>query len=292
MGTRLDIVLPFIAPDKGKTIFEKIRTEINRIELQLSYFNPASKLSEINKNAFTNPVKADDELFDIIKKCVRFYHLTNGYFDITMRPLMNLWMQEGSISATKLRELKTHSGMNNLILDEGEQTVRFKNKHIAIDLGGYGKGYALDILIKILSKNAITSALLSFGNSSIAVIGKHPHGDYWGIGIEDVYNHRNLYTFKASDASVSTSGITAANLKKHRGLPHIINPQTLKPAAVNKTIAVLSEIGTVAEVASTALMVCKTNEINSILMKLEIKDGIEINYSENKTATVSKLKYT
>ena len=89
--------------------------------------------------------------------------------------------------------------------------------------------------------------------------------------------------------SISTSGITPTNQKKHRGYAHIVNPKTGRGQNHHKTISVISDSPTDAEVLSTALMVCKENEIMEIIENFNVCDVVEITYKDDYSFEIKNI---
>jgi len=286
MGTRCYIVLPGIGEDRGEQVFEVIRQEVKRIESSLSRFIPHSEISIINKNAITEPVTVSPEIFDVLWTCKKYYEWTRGAFDITMRPLLEYWKGKPSNDESDLRlyELMDSIGMNRIQLNEEEQTVAFENETIEIDLGGFGKGYALDKCRELLQKASVENAFISFGESSVLTLGRHPAGDHWKVGLNNYSQPGEaLHTFAVNEASVSTSSNFFVDdngkLCNHR---HVINPFTGYPVEKCMTVSVCSGSSLVAEVLSTAFLVSSEETIRSVKDEVESCSVVKVDYSTEK----------
>jgi len=257
MNTRCYILLPDMSDSEADRLFQTIRSEILRIENKISRFLPTSDLSSINKKAARQPVPVDEEMFSILKTCIYYYKKTKGRFDITLRPLMRYWQNGASNSKFRLKELRDSLGTDGIQLDKDQRTVKFKNPELEIDLGGFGKGYALEQVDNILAKHQVSNIFISFGESSILTKGHHPAGSYWKIGLKDYRDpNRTIYDFSVNDASISTSSNFFVNdngkLVNHR---HIIHPFTGMPIEACLTSSVCSKSAIEAEVLSTAYLV-------------------------------------
>lgn len=287
MGTRMDIVLPYVDDEEGDEIFQSIRLEVKRLEKKLSRFDENGFLYYVNTHAFKKSVAVDSELFNIVKNCQDYFVKTNGYFDITQRKLMDYWKSDGQ-EQKQLDKLVSNLGTDNILLDDQNKTIRFKNEFIEIDLGGYGKGYALENVQSILMDHSIKSAFISFGDSSVLTVGTHPFGDYWGVGIRNLYVHtENAYTFKVRNNSVSTSGVTP--IKKGTEWGHVINPKTGIPVRGSKTVSVSSPSPLQAEVLSTVLLISDQEVTKEIIGQFKVDEAIELVYSDDKNHTVRSL---
>ncbi len=275
MGTRFNILLPGIDNHSGDEFFSSVTNELLRIEKLLSCFLPDSDISYINENAYKKPISVNDEVFDILSECLNFQKLTQDIFDIGLGKIIDNLSKKQPKSEPE--NMINNAGAKNIILDDSGRTVRFATPQVKINLGGYGKGYALQKILEILKKSEIKTALMSFGESSVTCLGKHPHGKYWPVGIQDFYQkEKSLTTFKVVDGSVSTSG----NLQNEN---HIINPVNGNPITEKMSISVKSDSAVVAEVLSTALMIASDNLIEKILKSFPKEEVIRVEYNDNKT---------
>lgn len=283
MGTRCHFVLPGTPKSRADRVFHVVKQEINRIETYLSRFIPFSEITVINKEASKEPVRVSKETFEVLKNCLEFYRHTKGAFDITLRPLMDYWKNRESNdeSDMQLYELMDLLGSDKIVLEEAEQTVFLENEHVEIDLGGFGKGYALMRARKLFRDFSIKDAFLSFGESSILTLGSHPAGDHWEIGLKNYTDPgRSIHSFSLNEGSVSTSSNFYVDddgkLHNHR---HVINPYTGYPVEDIVTVSVKADSPVTAEILSTAFLVLSDDVIESILAELPESDVIKINYT-------------
>lgn len=278
MGTRLHLVLPGVDEDVGHRIFQHIKKETERIERKLSRFEENSDISRLNKQAWEKTAKIDGELFDILMACRACWEVTNGAFDPTLRPLIAhkelVTAEEGSCD-NDFESIQGMVGMQHIDLNETQQTVSFGNDVIEIDLGGFGKGYALEKISDILKKSTVGRAFISFGESSVLTAGDHPAGGAWRIGVQNYLNPgHSIYEFRIGTGSVSTSANfyvdDEGSLKQHR---HVINPKTGKVDEGCKSVSVASKSPLLAEMLSTAFLVMDRESIQLVKQRY---DGLEI----------------
>ncbi len=272
MGTRFNLLIPGIDKHKGGEVFSSVKGELIRIEKLLSRFLPDSEISRINLKAYENTLQLPDEVFNIIEDCVRYNKLTYSCFDIGTGKITDYL--KGENPEFNFNVSADLTGVKNIVLDSQKKTIRFLSPYVSIDLGGYGKGYALQKVVMILKESGIDNAYISFGESSVTCLGRHPYGDYWPVGIQDFYNkEKSIATFKVVDGSVSTSG----NLQNN----HIVNPVTGEPVTKKMSVSVKSASPVVAEVLSTAFMVATDKQINRILNSFPGEEVIRIEYDNN-----------
>ncbi len=298
MGTRCDVVLPDIKTSTADFLCRKIHDEIIRVENKLSHFMPVSDVSYINENASQKEIYIDDELFDLLKQCVNFSQKTEGCFDISILPILELWQryqQNNRQTKPKQQEIGfvlEKTGYQHVLLNEQTSGIAFDQSGVKIDLCGIGKGYALDKVKEILLWNEVQNAVVSFGESSILAMGHHPYGDSWRIGIQHIYSPgMSVHTFELNNKSLSTSGVRPEkDVNKRMNGFHIINPHTGNLIQDQKAFSVTSESATEAEVLSTALVASADEHKKRILNYFPRCQAIEMTYQQDDTVDLSILQ--
>jgi thiamine biosynthesis lipoprotein len=173
--------------------------------------------------------------------------------------------------------------MERVSFDEAARTIKFQTVGMAIDLAGFGKGFALEQLVTLLREHGVEAGFLSFGESSVTVIGSHPYGPAWPVGVANMFHpEKTVHTFSLRDASLSTSGTAPFNeVGGQQSFGHIINPRDGRPISGYRTMSVASPSATEAEVLSTALLVTPESERAEILSSYSGVSAIEIVYDSN-----------
>ena len=134
--------------------------EIRRIEALLTTYKNDSQTNLINDNAGIQPVKVDQEVFNLIERCVGISRITQGAFDISYGSIdKSLWNFDKTM--TQLPDAATALKMvhlidyRNIILDKENTTVFLKKAGMRIGFGGIGKGYAAEMAKQLLIKNNV-----------------------------------------------------------------------------------------------------------------------------------------
>lgn len=223
-----------------ETISEMLINEILHTAYKLddlfSVFKKESEISRINENAGIKKVKVSKVTVNLLLKAIEFSEITNGAFDITIRPAVREWSighDEQKIPSQKeLDRLKILVNYKWLHVDSNEGTVYLEEKGQAIDLGGIAKGYAADLIKKILIEEGVQSGMLNFGGT-IATIGTKPDGTAWRVGIQNPLAQRgqSIGTVELNHGTMVTSAVNERFFVKDGVLyHHLIDPKTLKPA--------------------------------------------------------------
>lgn len=286
MGTRCHMVLPKMKRQLADQIYHVIKQEVHRVETCLSRFIPYSEITIINKKARKESLSVSEEIYEILKTCQKYSTLTAGAFDITLHPLLQYWKEKGHNTEpdSRLMDLLKQLGMEYVSLYDEDSSILLQNDVVDLDLGGFGKGYALAMADKLLHDFSVENAFISFGESSIMTLGSHPAGDHWKVGLNDYLNPgKSVYEFALNNGSVSTSSNFYVDdygkLHNHR---HVINPYTGYPVEDILTVSVRSESPVTAEILSTAILVVPSEKLETIRMKFPSCDIIKVNYSTYK----------
>jgi len=241
----------------GNEVFE----EIDRLEAQLSKFNPKSELSVINRTAASGSICVEPKLFALLLKAVNHSESTGGSFDVTTGPLMKAWgffRGKGRVPTnSEIAQVLRRVGYRHLRLNRADRTIRFDVEGLEIDLGAIGKGYAVDRAVDILRGYGITRALVSSGSSSLYALGTPPGARGWSISLRNPYDsERAANVICLRNCSLSTSG----NYEKFftvgaKTYAHILNPATGKPVEKMLAAIILAPCACDADALSTALYV-------------------------------------
>ncbi len=261
MAVRFELVLHGEDSARLRSIGEEALCEIERWGDRLSIYASDSEMYWINARAADEPVKTDARLFRLLQHCAELSALTDDAFDISVAPLMRVWgFMGGSGEIPDQAEVDKAMqvvGMQHIHLDPESFTVSFDRKGVMLDLGGVGKGFAIERAAGILREHGVTSALLHGGTSTVYAIGTQPDGSPWKIAIQDPRNpHKHLGTVELHDSSLSVSAVHGKSFfHQGRQLGHVIDPRTGQPVQGAQAAAVIGPSPTDCDALSTALLV-------------------------------------
>lgn len=269
MATRFELVLCGEDAVRLRSAGEEALAEIERLDGQLSFYDPRSEISWLNANAAKGPVKVEPRLFELLRLAVDLNVRTDGAFDIAVAPLMRAWgftTGSGSVpSEDLLRDARETAGARHLRLDEANRAVEFDREGVAVDLGGIGKGYAIDCAVEILRESGVTSALLHGGTSTVHAIGSPPRAEAWQIAVRtslpstaqhSAPSTQRLPSAALRDCSLSVSAVHGKAFTDGAvEYGHVIDPRTGRPAGHSRLAAVTGPSATICDALSTALLV-------------------------------------
>jgi FAD:protein FMN transferase len=266
-------------------------SEIERIEGLLSSFKKGNIIDKINSSG-TKEVFLDKETFYVLEKAKYFNEISDGAFDITVLPILELWgfhKKNYSVpSYEKIEEALARAGSDKMILDKNRSSVRFLKDGMSIDLGGIAKGYAVDRAAAILMRNGIKNGLIDAGGD-IYCFGRKQKGKKWSVGIRDPrYKNSVIERLDIEDSAVVTSG-GYENFFERAGkrYGHIINPKTGYPVENNVvSVTIITTDCLTADALATAAMVLGKEkgaelveglkDIKAIIMTKEGADFLEV----------------
>jgi len=261
MGTTFEVVAYGPEREYLAAVINEVFEEIDRLEQRITNYRPDSELSHINRTAARRSVVVEPGLFRLIGDSIRYSSETSGAFDVTIGPLMKTWgffQQRGRVpdDAEIAQVLKT-VGHTHVKLDATARTVSFNVIGVQLDLGGIGKGFAVDRAVEILRSSGVTNALISSGTSSIYALGAPPQAKAWTITLRDPFDaEKGADVIHLKNCSVSTSG-NYENFFKLNGktYSHVMDPATGRPVEGMLSTAVLALETTESEALSTAFYV-------------------------------------
>lgn len=235
--------------------------EVQRLDAMLSTGNEKSVVAAINQEG-SGEITADME--QLLKYADSVYTSTNGLFDITIYPMMQLWgftTQEYHVpSAAELEETMARIGADRLVKEE-KQLVLSEGQ--AIDFGGIAKGYASTRVMEIYEQHGVSSGQVTLGGN-VQVLNRKADGSLWRIGIQDPQGNQGelLAVVSAEDTAVITSGgYERYFVEDGQTYIHILDPRTGYPADSGlSSVTILSANGALADALSTALFIMGLDE--------------------------------
>jgi thiamine biosynthesis lipoprotein len=276
MGTRIYVQLWAEDASKGNEAIDAVMAEMRRIDELMSHYKPESELSQINERANREPVQVDQELFELIKLSTYYSQITEGAFDITYASVGYLYDYPKHVHPTEAQIKSALPGVNwrNMLLDEAQHTVRFEHPGMRIDLGGIGKGYAVDRGVAILKARGIDHAVVTAGGDT-RIIGDHM-GRPWLVAIRHPDNPQKVVTrIPLSDAAMSTSGdyeryFDEDGVRYH----HIIDPHTGHSASKVRSATIIAPTATQTDGMSKTAFVLGPEKALEIINRMPEYDAV------------------
>lgn len=230
--------------------------EVDRI---MSNYREDSELARVNREAASGAVRVSEPLFRVLQAADFVSRQSGGAFDVTVGPLVALWGFHNHTAhiatAQELTAIRPLIDYRNVVLDEPSRTVRFVRPGVAIDLGGIGKGFAVELAAAALEGRGVSGSIDAGGNQYLR--GTPPGKPEWTVGIRDPTRAEGLLgTLTVPEGAVSTSATYGNFLTiDGRRYGHILDPHTLKPSDAALSVTIWSADGTLSDALSKAAFV-------------------------------------
>lgn len=277
---------------------EDIQKELDSINSKMSTYLPASELSLFNAHQDSTPYPFSAETIEVIRAAQKISTHSAGAFDITIKPLVDLWGFGANKSTTPPSEEARKSAMEQVgytLLTINTNTIQKKHPLLALDLSAIAKGYAVDQVALLLEQKGHTNYMVDIGGE-LKAKGKNAKDRYWRIGIETPDAERGAYTdiIELRDMAIATSG-DYRNYYEQDGkrISHTIDARTGMPITHNlASVSVLHTSAMMADAWATtlsvvgpheALKLADTHNLNVMLIVRNKKDEHEIQYSNQFT---------
>lgn len=274
-----DTVISILGYAQDKTVFDRAAKEAetaflryHRMFDQYHAYEGISNVYTLNQKAAEAPVKVPSELFDLLKYCRDMQPRLRGTVNIAMGTVLALWHdvrehaqanpQDAKLpDMAALEEAARHTHMDDLVLDEKEQTVFYKDPLLKLDLGAVAKGYATELAAQEMLKGELSHFIINAGGNVRTGNPPLDGRSNWSVGIKNP----DAALLSSSDSDVieliymhNLSSVTSGDYERFFTLDevnyhHIISPETLMPARFMRSVTVLTENSALADILSTAL---------------------------------------
>lgn len=276
MGTRIAVELWSEDAAKGQAAVQAVLAEMRRVDAAMSTYKPSSEVSKVNAQAAAAPVRISEELFELLATSIQYSKITDGAFDITYASVGYMYDYREQVRPNEEQIEDALPGINyrHLLLDRAARTVKFADDAVRIDLGGIGKGHAVDRAIAVLQSMDIEHALVTAGGDS-RIIGDR-FGNPWVIGIRHPDRKEEVIArIPLEDAAISTSGdyeryFDENGVRYH----HIIDPKTGHSASKVRSATIIGPTATRTDGLSKTAFILGAERALEIYNRLEDVDAI------------------
>ena len=277
MGTTYEVTIRNFnySSEKLKIQIDSLLTEINNV---FSTYQNTSEISKIN-NLKTSQIDISDRFNYVLNKSLYYCVLSDGLYDITVGPLVELW----GFGKSELTGVPSKETIDNNVKNIGFSNIYIKDKtlyknidDISIDLNSIAKGYAVDEIALLIESQGHSDFLVEIGGE---IKSSNKNTDNWIVGIRDplsdsIYQNGVIKKILLNNKSMATSG-TYNNYFLHNGkkLSHIINPKTGYP--FNYSIVSATVIASNCIDADAFATMAMTMEEGSFLSIINSKKDVE-----------------
>jgi thiamine biosynthesis lipoprotein len=249
MGTVVNLTVVGDDVPRARTAIQACLNQMEDLEKVLSRFIPESQLSQLNRAGFLE--KADPALLQVIAESLNISRLSDGAFDITIKPVLDA-LQAGR-SPTELE--RAAIGFQNLHI--AGSLLTFLTPGMSITLDGIAKGYIVDRGVEMLQAHGYENIMVEAGGDLMAS-GHRADGKAWKLGVVDprsIGAFTYLTSFSVNNQAVATSGDYLQVYSEDKSQHHIIDPQTGYSPHDLASVTVLAPNAMLADAFSTTIMV-------------------------------------
>ena len=282
-----------ITYSSDRILDDSIRAVMSQVEMSLSPFADSSLISRINRG---EEVKIDSMISRVFSASQEVNRLSNGAFDPTLAPLINLWgfgYKNGTGDPTKAQidSALALVGINECRIADG--LIVKKNPATEFNFSAITKGYGCDLIGEMLRRNGCENYMVEIGGE-MALLGKNSRGEDWRVQVDspvassDTVLHEQMMVISLTDKGLATSGNyrNFRDTKKGR-VGHTISATTGQPVTTNTlSVTVIAENCMMADALATACMAMPLNEAKAMIEGIPTASALfVVDDKSNATAT-------
>ncbi|MDG1693995.1 MAG: FAD:protein FMN transferase [Porticoccaceae bacterium] len=275
-------------------IEQQIDQLLSKVDHSMSTYKKDSEISRFNRLTVGQQLEISQEFADVLQISREIWQLSEGAFDPTLGPLVDLWgfgpKTTGDLipSDQAITAALKNTGFDGVVL---KGLTLIKNKPVALDLSAVAKGYAVDLVSNYLEMNALPDYLVEVGGE-IRVSGFNSEGTPWRVAIEQPQLLASVNKIVGlTDMSIATSG-DYRNYFERDGIrySHTINPKTGKPITHNlASVTVLIDSCAEADAWATAFSVLGPEQSVELAEKLDLAMYMLVRQNDQFVASSSRL---
>lgn len=244
----------------------------------LDRHDPKSMISRLN--SAQEPVEIDPRLYDMLATALELGALSQGRYDITIAPVMDLWDFKGDTG-----KVPSQNALEQALALVGQENVRLLENHkvellegVQLDLGSIAKGFIADEMARYLREQKVPGAIVNLGGNVIAV-GKKPGNNPFVIGVQKPFADRQetVGTLEVTNQSLVSAGLYERCFTGEDGVlyHHIIDATTGMPAHTGLlSVSILSSSSTRADGLSTLCFLLGPEEAMKLVEDMEDTEAV------------------
>lgn len=269
MGTFARVVVIAKDSDAAGKCIESAFAQINKVDDLMSDYKSDSEISSVNRDGFEKAIRLSQPTYEVLQRSIEFSKLTDGAFDVTVGPLVELFRKAKDKQVLpnqdEITDARSKVGFEKLKIDGQNRTVQFTVEGMQLDLGGIAKGYAVDKAVETMQARGAIGGMIDLGGD-IRCFGAPLKGrDHWVIGLQnpnigkDSAGREVLLKLKMTNGAIATSGdyqqFILIEGKRHS---HIINRKTGTSTEGLSSVTIIADNATNADALATAVSVMGT----------------------------------
>lgn len=284
MGTLINLIV--YAPDEEQChlALAETFTRMEKLESLFSRYQPESEVSRLNRDGHLP--SASPDLLNLLEIADEVHLMTNGAFDISVLPLLQLYKTESLPDGSLIENTLPLIGYDKV--KRHKDSIRFTESGMGITVDGIGKGYIVDQGVASLNRNGFENVYVEAGGDLMAS-GIKQGGQPWRIGIRNPRPETaaSLMTIEASNQAVATSGDYIHAYSKDRRHHHILDPRTGVSPPELASATVLAPTVALADALATSAMVMGVKQSIELIESMDGCEGFFIDKDLSRHQTSS-----
>lgn len=296
MGTSYQVKIITNDDVPTENLGEQIENRLSSLNQTFSTYIETSELMQFNQAKTGQPQAISEDMQVVMSIAQEVYGLTDGAFDPTVAPLVNLWgfgpNESNNVipQSEQIQQALSVIGLNHLVLNKAAKKAQ-REQDIKLDFSAIAKGYAVDAVADLLESSGIQHYLVEVGGE-LRAGGYKPNGDLWRIAIErpSLVQGDVQQVIALQDVAVATSGDYRNYFEKNgKHYSHTIDPRIGYPVDHElASVTVIEETAVKADALATAMMVMGPEDSLMLAEKYNIPvyilvkeaDGFKVQYSK------------
>ena len=289
MDTWVTITVYDRSPKKAEAAIDAAFSRMAQVEQEASIFDPQAEAYRLNEQGRLDDPSSD--LWEIITAAISDYSITDGTFDITVEPLLDLWRyKEGAqeqfweldpeAQQEQIAQAMSLLGADRIKMITTPNRAIVLEPGMEITLGGIAKGYAVDRGLEALRQQGIEHALIDAGGD-IGAFGGKPNNEKWELALRNPKDENScLATFAISDGAIATSGNYERFFDPAAEVGHIMDPRTGYSSHASSSASVIAPTCTQADALATAVFVLGPKDGMNLVNLLDGVEALVVGYDD------------
>jgi len=295
MGTAVQLSAWTTDEAAAVAAFERVFLEFDRLDALMSVWKQGSDILRVNAAAGKSSVPVSPEVREVLRDANEVSEWTAGKFDVTFAALSGLWKFDQDIDGrvpnrSEIAPRLPLIDYRDLQIDDRAGTASLARAGMQVNLGGIGKGFAIDRAVTILRGAGLTDFMIQAGGDMF-VAGRR--GDRpWRVGLQDPRGPANTLfaAIELTDAAFSTSGdYERFFMRDGRRYHHLLDPDTGEPASRSRSVTIMAKNSASADGLATGVFVLGAEQGMALIEKLPDVEGVIVT-SDNQVQVSSGLK--
>lgn len=292
MGTLVTITVVHPDPLAAQRMVATAFTEMGRLEDILSRHKPESPVSRLNADGAVGD--APHELVEVVGRALEYSSLTQGAFDVTVAPLLELYSSRFSRTGVPPRDWEVAEALSlvdyrGVSLDD--RVIAFERSGMSVTLDGIAKGYIVDRTVEVL-KGAGAERVMIDAGGDMASAGRGSTDEPWQVAIQDPHAVDGyLGLLRLRGECVATSGDYMQVFTEDRRFHHILDPRTGRSPDHTSAVTVVTPTAMDADALSTAIFVLGPSDGLELLARLEDVEGVIVTKEQDVLRTRGLSRY-